>query len=284
MKFIYATDLHGDTDKYETLFKKAVDNDIKLIHMGADILPKGSGIFSIQKKFVNGYLRRFYEKCGERGIKILASFGNDDIYTRKKYFRKYGQLLDESPVNIEGYRFIAYNYVPDYKFGLKTACKHDFDGWKLKEFYIHDPVDVGPEGFVTIEDPVQYFSEKGTIEKDLANLKGGQDTIAAIHCPPWKMDLDVCGRRFFSNTGEPLFISGNRVGSKAVFDWIKREQPRLVLCGHIHENFRVTQKWKDYLGKTLVIQPGQSLRNSTVFVEITIESDRTEVERYDIGA
>ena len=129
LKFIYTTDLHGSIPMYETILDRALKENIKLIHLGADILPKGSGILEIQKKFVNGYLKSWYAKCLEKGIQVLAFFGNDDIYTRKKYFKKYGALLDETSVSIEGYEFKAYPYVQDYPFGLKTACK--WDSWTL---------------------------------------------------------------------------------------------------------------------------------------------------------
>jgi len=40
MKFLYATDLHGNKDKFEKFFEVAKDLNIDLIHVGADILPK----------------------------------------------------------------------------------------------------------------------------------------------------------------------------------------------------------------------------------------------------
>jgi Icc-related predicted phosphoesterase len=152
--------------------------------------------------------------------------------------------------------------VPDYPFGLKTGVKLDYLGWTCPEKYISIPVDYTDQGRVIIEDPVKYFKEKGTIKEDLNGIQITDKTIMAIHCPPIGINLDVC-------------YHNRRVGSKAVYDWIKRKKPLLVLSGHIHENFEVTEKWFAYIGKTLVIQPGQS-ENKTNFVVIKIIDDMVE--------
>jgi len=98
MRFLYATDLHGNQRKYDDVYQYAYDNGIDLIHIGADILPKGPEILKEQKAFIRNYLKEFYLKCSESGIKVLAFFGNDDIYTRKRYLLEYASLLDETPV------------------------------------------------------------------------------------------------------------------------------------------------------------------------------------------
>ena len=224
LRFLYGTDFHGRVPKYEALLSFALEQKIPLIHLGSDLLPKGSDILKEQKKFVNGYLREFYDRCHDRDIEVLAFFGNDDVYTRKKYFRKYASLLDETPLEKNGHSFRAYPYVQDYPFGLKTACKLDHSGWECPEEYLGRPVDCSDQGFVTIENPEEYFLKKGTIEDDLKAIHLDSKTIMAIHQPPWGLGLDVC-------------LGNRRVGSKAVYDWIEREQANLplVLCGHIHE-------------------------------------------------
>lgn len=243
MKFLYATDLHGDIEKYEKLYEYALSHGIKYIHLGADILPKGQGMLTIQKKFVNRYLKSFYERCEGSGIKVFTMFGNDDIYTRKKYFKKYGKLLDEEPEVVEGYTFTGYPFVPDYPFGLVTACKYDYEGWE-PEPYFGRKLDVDEKGFVNIPDRLRYFREKGTIKEDLDNLRADDKTVIAIHCPPVNLGMDVC-------------FGGKKVGSKSIYEWIEMEQPRLVLCGHIHESRYLTGVFKANIGKSVVLQPGQ---------------------------
>ena len=53
MKFLYATDLHGDKDKYNKLLELAIDGDIKLIVNGVDMLPKQCDRHMEQPVFIN---------------------------------------------------------------------------------------------------------------------------------------------------------------------------------------------------------------------------------------
>ena len=264
MKFLYATDLHGDSRKYDALLKYAQKHDVKYIHLGADILPKRSGLLKEQKKFIKGYFKKFFDRCAEHGIKVMTMFGNDDLYSRKKYFLEYGSLLDETPEVIDGFTFTGYPYVPDYPFGLVTACKYDHDGWQ-PEPYFGKKVDVDDKGFVDIPDPKTYFNYKGTIEEDLKEIHADDKTVMAIHCPPSNLGMDVC-------------LNGKKVGSKAIYEWIEREQPRLVLCGHIHESRFMTGTWMSNIGNSIVIQPGQyGSSTSAVLIELGEEDNYTDL-------
>ena len=46
-------------------------------------------------------------------------------------------------------------------------------------------------------------------------------------------------------------------GSRAIRAFIARRQPRLVLSGHIHESPRVSSSFRDRIGETVVVNPGQ---------------------------
>lgn len=256
LRFVYGTDFHGDPQKFTDILRYAVEHKISLIHLGGDILVKGSDIMNRQKKFINGYLKEFYKKCHKQGIDIIASFGNDDLFILKQYFRKYATLLDEVPYSRDGYDFQAYPWVLDYPFGLKAACKIESDGWTCPEPYLGPPCDFDEQGYYEIPDIQEYFRKKGTIEEDLKLTKPTNKTIMAMHMPPAGVELDVC-------------YGGRRVGSKAIYDWIKREQLLIVLSGHIHENFTVTGNWRAQIGPTMVIQPGQgTYRTHAVYIEI----------------
>jgi len=269
MRIAYITDLHGFKPGYEAVFNYALRQDIKIIHLGADILPKGSGILSAQKDFVKKYLKEYYKRAANAGITLLAFFGNDDLYTRKKYFREYGTLLDEVPQEIEGYSFQAYGFCPDYPFGLKSACKYDSVGWR-PEPYISTPVEATEEGLVPILDVKSYFEAKGTIKNDMDAIKGHDKLIMACHCPPSGLGLDVC-------------LDGREVGSDSIRRWIVDQKPLLVLSGHIHEAPLKTHRWESKLGPTLVIQPGQYVKdisNNVSFVDIEIKGN--EITTYHI--
>jgi Predicted phosphoesterases, related to the Icc protein len=251
LAWLYSTDLHGNEEKYNNILEFAVDHQVPLIHLGADLLSKGSDLLGIQKTFVNGFLKNFFKKCRKKGIDVICSWGNDDIYPLKIYFKKYGSLLDEVPYCREGYEFKAYPWVTDYPFRLKTATKLDSDGWSCPDPYLGSPCDFDEQGYFEIPDIKEYFRKKGTIEDDLKSLKATNKTIMSMHMPPAGVELDVC-------------YGGRRVGSKAIYSWIEKNQPLAVLCGHVHESPKVSGFWKANIGNTLVIQPGQDTYKTTM--------------------
>jgi uncharacterized protein len=280
MKFIYATDLHGDIKKYEDLKGFAKLNNISIIHLGADLLPKGNDIIQKQRRFVNMYLKEFFNDCASFGIRVLSFFGNDDVYTLKESFREYSAPLDEFPVLIEDYTFKAYPFVCDYPFALKSACKLDYVGWNGPLY--HRAVDVNAKGFYDIDDFERYFVTKGTIKDDLEKIDVDEKTIMAIHMPPNNLGLDVCGFFQLSHSlrkDEKAYniIKGEHVGSRSVYDFIAKKQPLLVLCGHIHESYNVTGIWKMNIGRTLVIQPGQMEKTRFVIIDINQKVIKTEL-------
>lgn len=66
-----------------------------------------------------------------------------------------------------------------------------------------------------------------------------KQVVFVTHAPPFGTELDY-------------LPWAEHVGCKTILDAIKLLQPKLYLCGHLHENFRVQQR----LGKTTMINPG----------------------------
>ena len=122
-----------------------------------------------------------------------------------------------------------------------------------------------------IEDIDHHLRNQSTIEDDLKKIRAGKKTIMAIHAPPSQVNLDVC-------------YGFRRVGSDSILHWIEKRQPLLVLSGHIHES-REIGEWKTYIGKTMVIQPGQVDKQTTmVHIEIdgnSVEADLVMGVKYD---
>jgi len=276
--FLYTTDLHGDQNKYQTVLKTAQTLKIPIIHLGADLLPKGPDIIHLQKDFVHGFLKKFFDECENRGITVLCFFGNDDLYFFKEDVRKNNNLLDESPTIIGEYEFKAYGFVPDYPFGLKTACKLNYKDEPLNEPYLSSPVCIKDDGLYFIKNVKKYFQDKGTIQQDLQGLTGNSNTIMAFHCPPDRIGLDVCG----THITEDLWYPRKKVGSGVIYEWINKNQPKIALCGHIHESFAVTKKWRASIGNTVVIQPGQ-LPGKTTMVAIEVGDDRVHCDLIQKG-
>lgn len=70
-------------------------------------------------------------------------------------------------------------------------------------------------------------------------IKKGKKIVLLLHGPPYGTKIDE-------------LTKGTYCGNKSYMAWIKRKHPKLVVTGHIHENFERKQK----IGKTLLINPG----------------------------
>lgn len=89
------------------------------------------------------------------------------------------------------------------------------------------------------------------IEAGYAEVKNCRVRIFCPHAPPKDTTCD-------------RIHSGLHVGSTAVRAFIEREQPDLVLCGHIHES-----RGEDRIGKTRVVNPGPVSAGHYAVVEVT---------------
>ena len=72
--------------------------------------------------------------------------------------------------------------------------------------------------------------------------------------------------------------SGLHVGSPALREFIEKEQPPLVVTGHIHEARSV-----DRVGETVIVNPGPLFRGNYAVIELDERSkkvERVELERF----
>lgn len=77
-----------------------------------------------------------------------------------------------------------------------------------------------------------------------------EEIILVSHSPPRNMSVD------FTHSGE-------HVGSVKVRKFVENVQPKLVLCGHIHEASGV-----DHVGRTVVVNPGSARHGRCALIEI----------------
>jgi Icc-related predicted phosphoesterase len=88
------------------------------------------------------------------------------------------------------------------------------------------------------------------VQAGFAAVKNCRAKIFCPHAPP--MDT-ACDR----------LRSGEHVGSAVIRTFVEREQPELVLCGHIHESRGV-----DEIGRSRVVNPGPVSAGHYAVVEI----------------
>ena len=98
------------------------------------------------------------------------------------------------------------------------------------------------------EVPDEELGRKGA--SGLSDIAGCDVRIFCPHSPPHGT---ACDR----------LRSGEHVGSPALRALVEREQPHLLLCGHIHE-----ARGEDELGRTRVVNPGPVAAGHYALVEI----------------
>jgi Icc-related predicted phosphoesterase len=96
-------------------------------------------------------------------------------------------------------------------------------------------------------------------EAGLADLDGARVRIFCPHSPPYDT---ACDR----------IRSGRHVGSEALRAFVDREQPDLLLCGHIHE-----ARGTDDIGRTHVVNPGPVAGGHYALVEVVGDSVSVEL-------
>jgi Icc-related predicted phosphoesterase len=105
-----------------------------------------------------------------------------------------------------------------------------------KKFYEQDGVlfvGYGGGGFALRDREFEAFSKKIK-----SKHKKGQKLVVMFHGPPYKTRVDL--------------IMGEHVGNKSYTDFIRKQKPDLVICGHLHDN----NHRHDMIGKSVVVNPG----------------------------
>jgi Icc-related predicted phosphoesterase len=88
------------------------------------------------------------------------------------------------------------------------------------------------------------------IADGFAAVRGCRETVFCPHAPPQGTSCD-------------RLPNGQHVGSTAVRGFVEREQPDVVLCGHIHEARAV-----DQIGATRIVNPGPATAGHYALVDI----------------
>ncbi len=100
------------------------------------------------------------------------------------------------------------------------------------------------------------LSESALLEKVGALMD--RNTVLIVHTPPWGA-RDEAGGKFHT-------------GSRGLLEFIQKHQPRLVICGHIHERAGVA-----HIGETLVINCAMSRTSTGAIVDISAGRESLEI-------
>jgi Icc-related predicted phosphoesterase len=91
------------------------------------------------------------------------------------------------------------------------------------------------------------------LENGFADVKDSRVKVFCPHAPP-------------KDTACDLLRSGEHVGSPVLRAFVEREQPDVVLCGHIHE-----ARGTDTIGRAQIVNPGPAMAGHYAVVDIDEE-------------
>ena len=250
-EWFFTSDLHGSSELYEQVVAQVAERRPGAVLLGGDLAPHGTGAPGVERQrvFLEGFLVEFARRVREAapGAALLLLMGNDDWAANHDVLERHDgelwSLLHARRVEVDGVPVAGSSWVPITPFAIKDWERWE-DGGEESPPRLH--------GWVSGRDGVREWrfdpdSRTPTIADGLeavAALSAPADTVYVLHSPPRDTACDVSSTR-------------QHVGSRAIRAFIEARQPRLVLSGHIHESPRVSGGWRDAIGRTPVVNPGQ---------------------------
>ncbi len=251
----FASDLHGQVERYQKLFAAIRAERPAAVFLGGDLLPSGFGIAvqdAAHPDFISNVLRAGFADLKRDLLdaypRVFLILGNDDPRVEEAALlegaeAKLWEYIHERCAPWGARRVYGYACVPPTPYLLK-----DWERYDVSRFV--DPGCLSPEeGFRSV--PVlPNVVRHGTIQEDLERLAGDDDVSNAIflfHSPPYRTKLDRAALDGMAVDFAPLDV---HVGSIAIRRFIEVRQPLATLHGHIHESARLTASWRDQIGGT----------------------------------
>ncbi|HTK32742.1 MAG TPA: metallophosphoesterase [Candidatus Saccharimonadaceae bacterium] len=250
-EWLFTSDLHGQGALYEQLLGTAAARRPPAVLIGGDLCPHAPGDEGLrrQRVFLEGFLVEFARRLREAspGTRLLLLMGNDDWAANGDCLeRHHGDLwhaLHERVVDVDGTRVAGLSWVPITPFLLKDWERWDdgaaesparLDGW------ISESGRIRPHRF----DPASRTPTIADALRALAGEAPVRETVVVTHSPAHGTHCDMIG-------------GGTHVGSRAIRAFVEEHQPPLVLSGHIHESPRIASAYRDRVGDTILVNPGQ---------------------------
>jgi len=250
-EWLFTSDLHGQTALYEQVLATAAAHHPRAVVIGGDLCPHAGGADGIQRQrvFLEGFLVEFARRIREASpaLELLLMMGNDDWAANDNVLERHdGELwrvLHDRVVELDGVRVAGLSWVPITPFGIKDWERWDDGGDESParlEGFVSRGGALAPHRF----DPARKSPTIAEALDALAARTPPAETVFVLHSPPHETRLDMIGARA-------------HVGSRAIRHFVDRHQPPLVLSGHIHESPRVSSSYRDAVGRTVAVNPGQ---------------------------
>jgi Icc-related predicted phosphoesterase len=250
-EWFFTSDLHGQIGLYEQLLALAVARRPRAVIVGGDLSPHGMGAEGVrrQRLFLQGFLVEFARRLRENApaTDLLLMMGNDDWGANTDCLEAHDaslwRVLHERVIEIDGLQVAGLSWVPITPFGLKDWERWE-DGDEESAPRLEGWVSRGEAVLAHRFDPERRAPTIAEALEALCAQGRADPPIFVLHSPP-------------RDTACDLIAIGRHVGSRAIRSFLERHQPALSLSGHIHESPRVSSSYRDTIGRTLVVNPGQ---------------------------
>ncbi len=252
----FASDLHGRTGRYLSLFAAMVREKPAAVFLGGDLLPsrhpaqKGTDSESrdFLADFLVNHLLGLRRDLGPNYPRVFVILGNDDPRSQEVAFvraaaRGLWEYVHERRVCFDSLDVYGYACVPPTPFQLKDWERYDVSRYV-------DPGCIPPEAGRRTVPADEHAIHYVTIQDDLNRLVGDAALDRAIflfHSPPYQTGLDRAALDGRMIDHAPLDV---HVGSIAIRRFIETRRPLITLHGHVHESPRLTGLWREQIGTT----------------------------------
>jgi len=249
--WFFTSDLHGQGALYEQLVAIVATRRPRAVVIGGDLGPHAMGAEGVehQRVFLEGFLVEFARRLHEAapGLTLMLLMGNDDWAANHDCLDRHDgglwRVLHDRVVEVDGTPVAGLSWVPITPFSLKDWERWD-DGEPESparlEGWVSAAGKLEPHRF----DPQRREPTIAAALSALATRTAVRETVFVLHSPPHGTRCDMIGARA-------------HVGSRAIRAFIERHQPPLVLGGHIHESPRISSAYRDTIGATVAVNPGQ---------------------------
>ncbi|MFI5370105.1 MAG: metallophosphoesterase [Candidatus Eisenbacteria bacterium] len=250
-EWLFTSDLHGQGALYEQVASLVAERRPPVVILGGDLCPHAGGDAGVihQRVYLQGFLVEFARRLREStpGLELLLMMGNDDWAANLDCLEAHEgglwRMLHDRVIEVGGVTVAGISWVPITPFTMKDWERWE-DGEPERPARLDGWVSRG-RGLVPHRfDPDRRTPTIAGALAGLATRTTPGETVFVMHGPPHGTRCDVIG-------------SGAHVGSRALRRFIETHQPPLVLGGHIHESPRVSSSYRDTIGRTVVVNPGQ---------------------------
>ncbi len=268
MKFVYATDLHGNHESYRGLFRIAEKEHVQNVIIGGDMMPNRFAVISNNSIFSSSYMYesvfrlengnnlvdhgyipiRVSRHLDVRGARAVTSSIPMDEF--RSFQVEAANELVKNVINIASKSFELFvmpgnDDVKEVLQILTESGAHQMHGRCIQA---GDTTITGYSFIKPSPFPLKDWEKtEDEIYHDLKKLARGfgENVILSTHSPPYMTDLD-------------MLHNDEHVGSTAVRKFIEQYTPSISLHGHIHDSPESSGRIMTEIGTTKAFNPGSS--------------------------